>query len=308
MILARYRQSLASRPFAAAKQTAASQPSAPHPPRFTDRPFAAAKQTAAPQPPAPSPSSLADRPFAAASATSTGSAPFHSMRVSPTASCPRIDAAIGCAEIQWGLLSSYGESLRLLEGCQVSAAIGSAETEWGLLSSCGDSLRLRKGCQISAAPGSAETEWGLPSSYVEPFRLLRGCRYRTSCEKRPPWAWAPPEAVAARLHRASDQVRRRVTHRGASTAKRQWGKSSAHINATARDAIGVSIVSSGRRFRSFAGCQQLAHGAPVSSVPLCAGVFNQNRIEKVSLGHLSRMRQWTTKSRVGILNGSYKEG
>ncbi len=39
--------------------------------------------------------------------------------------------------------------------------------------------------------------------------------------------------------------------------------------AAARDATGVSIVRIERRFCNFAGCQQLAHGAPVSGMPFC---------------------------------------
>ena len=35
-----------------------------------------------------------------------------------------------------------------------------------------------------------------------------------------------------------------------------------HIKAAARDAIGVSTVRSGRRFCSFAGCQQLVKWGP----------------------------------------------
>lgn len=41
-----------------------------------------------------------------------------------------------------------------------------------------------------------------------------------------------------------------------------------HIKAAARDAIGVSTVRSGRKSCNFVGCQQLAHGAPVSGMPL----------------------------------------
>ncbi len=43
----------------------------------------------------------------------------------------------------------------------------------------------------------------------------------------------------------------------------------AHNKTTARDAIEVSIVSSGRRCHGFAGRQQLVEGAPVSSMPFC---------------------------------------
>jgi hypothetical protein len=39
--------------------------------------------------------------------------------------------------------------------------------------------------------------------------------------------------------------------------------------AAARDAIGVSTVRGGRRFGAFAGRQQLAERAPVSSMPFC---------------------------------------
>jgi len=40
-----------------------------------------------------------------------------------------------------------------------------------------------------------------------------------------------------------------------------------HIKAAARDATGVSIVRSRRRFCSSAGCQQLVEWAPVSGMP-----------------------------------------
>ena len=37
-----------------------------------------------------------------------------------------------------------------------------------------------------------------------------------------------------------------------------------------RDGTGVSIVRNGRRYCDFAGCQQLAYGPPVSSMPYAA--------------------------------------
>ena len=46
-----------------------------------------------------------------------------------------------------------------------------------------------------------------------------------------------------------------------------------HIKAAARDATGVSTVRGGRRFCAFAGCQQLAEGAPVSGMPLGSELF-----------------------------------
>ncbi len=50
-----------------------------------------------------------------------------------------------------------------------------------------------------------------------------------------------------------------------------------HIKAAARDAIGVSIIRSGRRFCNFAGCQQLVEWAPVSGMPICGRRRDQEK-------------------------------
>ncbi len=118
--------------------------------------------------------------------------------------------------------------------------------------------------------GSAGSVRGLMSSYVARTSLRNGCWCRTFCmsclrKSLPrPYAFVPPKSLSD-----VDRFESLGKSRGSDTEQRQTATGLPHINANAGDAIGVSIVSSGRRVDSFADSPEAAGWAPLICLPFC---------------------------------------